>query len=126
MISFQICIFLIVASMVLANEHVFTAKPIQDSTIKNNVINDANLIACNKENCQVIKKYAIADTHSFNCYNKNLAISFEMMHYNKTKIETFGYLLQLNSQSNVISETQNSSSVCQHIKRCLFIICKIL
>jgi hypothetical protein len=77
-------------------------------------VEDANIIACDSNNCEIIQQFTISETNSFDCNDENIQILFKFKINNKT-VETFGYLTQ--SSRGLVESQQASSRFCKLIKK---------
>lgn len=77
-------------------------------------VEDANIIACDSNNCEVVKQFTTSETNSFDCNEENLLISFKFKINNQT-VDTFGYLTQGNR--GLIESTQITSNYCRKIRK---------
>ena len=96
--------------------HILTVKT-EPSQKNNNFIKESYLKACNLDYCQIIRAFSINENSNFDCYQQNLPINFDTYNINKSKVLTYGYLPQINTLSNLLTDKQVASPVCQLIKR---------
>ena len=69
-------------------------------------------------NCVRITEYAISSNYTFNCFEANLPIIFELLNANNTKVLSFGFLPQ---NAKMITNIQSKSKICRKVKRFFFL-----
>jgi hypothetical protein len=107
--------FLLISAVSSLYQHIFSKNTIEGVHKKLTTINHSNLIVCGDETCQIIKKYSIAENNTFNCFDENIMIIFELLVQNKTKIQYNGYLQP--NHDKLVVDKQAKSEVCRKIKR---------
>ena len=88
-------------------------------------IDDAKLIFCTEEACEMVPSFNIAKDNSFDCYNRFLAITFSIdsVHSDGStlvKIPVLSYLSNIVSKDtelNVLSNKQITESSCLSINK---------
>jgi hypothetical protein len=113
------CQSFLIMSMVFAVfcsfQHIFSKYSIEGVYKKTTIINHSNLIVCGDDSCHIIKKYTIAENNTFNCFEENLFIIFDLSSNNKTKLSYSGFLQPNNEKILVDKHTKSES--CRKIKR---------
>jgi len=77
-------------------------------------VQDAHIIACDSDYCELIKQFNTSENNSFDCFEENILISF-WFHINNQTIDTFGYLTQGNR--GLIETKQQASFICKKIRK---------
>ena len=87
---------------------------------------DANLVYCHVQHCELINEFKLAANTKFNCYEQYLGITFDIFilndHGNDTeKLNVLSYVYNderdYNRDFNVLSNQQKISTTCKQIRR---------
>jgi hypothetical protein len=94
--------------------HLFSKHSIEDVHKKTTSITHSSLIVCGEDTCQIIKKYTIAENNTFDCFDENLLISFELVASNRSKITYNGFLMP---NTKILVDKQIRTEFCKKIRR---------
>ena len=114
-VLFYITILFLVINCVSCSFHLlFSKHSVEDVHKKTTSITHSSLIVCGEDTCQIIKKYTIAENNTFDCFDENLLISFELVANNRSKITYNGFLMP---NTKIVVDKQIRTEFCKKIRR---------